>query len=241
MVPTERYITPRSGIGYALGITGGSMMVLLLLYSARKRVRWLRWLGSVTRWFEVHMVLGVLGPLCILFHSNFSLGATNSNVAFWSMLTVAGSGLVGRYLYAHIHYGLYGRQKTLAELQGSAARLHSLGQSLPFLPDLMGAAGTVSEQRILGSGPRLPIIELVKPVVLSGARDAWRAGNCAATCASALRAAARKLTLCLPRSGAACSAWHAGSSTRACGLRAMWPNSRCTSGCSACGTCCTCR
>jgi hypothetical protein len=173
VVPTERYITPRSGLGYALGITGGSMMVLLLLYSARKRFRWLRWLGSVTRWFEVHMVLGVLGPLCILYHSNFSLGAANSNVAFWSMLTVAGSGLVGRYLYAHIHYGLYGRQKTLAELKGSAARLHSLGQSLPFLPELMGRL-EMSEQRILGSGPSLPILELVKPIVLSARVTAVR-------------------------------------------------------------------
>ncbi len=165
-VPTELYITPQSGLGYALGITGGSMMVLLLLYSARKRFRWLRWLGSVTRWFEVHMVLGVLGPLCILYHSNFSLGATNSNVAFWSMLTVAGSGLVGRYLYAHIHYGLYGRQKSLAELKDSAARLHSIGQGIPMLPDLMTRLDA-AEQRILNSGPRLPIIELLKPFALS--------------------------------------------------------------------------
>ena len=45
-LPTERYITPERGFGYVLGIVGGSMMVLLLLYSARKRVRWLKFLGS---------------------------------------------------------------------------------------------------------------------------------------------------------------------------------------------------
>jgi hypothetical protein len=33
----ERYISPRRGLGYWLGIIGGSMMVLLLIYSARKR------------------------------------------------------------------------------------------------------------------------------------------------------------------------------------------------------------
>ena len=38
----ERYITPQRGFGYALGIMGGSMMILLLLYSARKRLLWLR-------------------------------------------------------------------------------------------------------------------------------------------------------------------------------------------------------
>ena len=165
-IPTQRYITPRSGLGYALGITGGSMMVFLLLYSARKRVRWLRWLGSVTRWFEVHMVLGVLGPLCILFHSNFSLGATNSNVAFFSMLTVAGSGLIGRYLYSHIHFGLYGRKKTLAELQSGAQRLQSIGQGIPFLPELLGRL-QAAEQAVLASGPNLPVLQLAKPLVVS--------------------------------------------------------------------------
>ena len=164
--PTERYITPESGLGYTLGIVGGSLMVLLLLYSARKRFRWLRFLGSVTRWFEVHMVFGVLGPLCILYHSNFSLGATNSNVAFFSMLTVAGSGLVGRFLYSHIHFGLYGRKKTLAELKSGTERLHELGHSIPFLPQLM-ARLEASEQRILNSGPHLPVLSLAKPLVVS--------------------------------------------------------------------------
>src|SRR6516165_7895816 len=35
-MPTERYITPTRGFGYALGIIGGSLMLLLLVYSARK-------------------------------------------------------------------------------------------------------------------------------------------------------------------------------------------------------------
>ena len=100
------------------GIIGGSLMLLLLLYSLRKRWSWLRFLGPTPSWFRAHMVLGILGPLCILYHSNFSTGATNSNVALFCMLTVAGSGLVGRYIYAHIHHGLYGRKLQL----GRAAR-----------------------------------------------------------------------------------------------------------------------
>ena len=76
--PTERYITPKRGMGYILGIVGGSLMLLLFLYSARKRVRWLRWMGAAPRWFQFHMVCGVLGPLLILYHSNFRTGASNS-------------------------------------------------------------------------------------------------------------------------------------------------------------------
>jgi hypothetical protein len=187
-VPTERYISPSAGIGYALGITGGSLMVLLLLYSARKRIRALRFLGSLSRWFEVHMVFGVLGPLCILYHANFQLGATNSNVAFVCMLTVAGSGLVGRYLYSRIHFGLHGRKKTLAELQVAAARLHGAAQSIPFLPDL-AARLEASERIVLGSGPRLPVLELARPMVTAvrTALARWRLRRYVRT---ALRAAA---------------------------------------------------
>ena len=106
---TERYISPNRGVGYALGIIGGSLMLILLVYSLRKRWEWLKFLGSTPGWFRFHMVLGIAGPVCILYHSNFATGATNSNVALFSMLIVAGSGLIGRYIYAHIHHGLYGR------------------------------------------------------------------------------------------------------------------------------------
>ena len=40
--PTEQYITPQSGLGYALGIVGGSLMLLLMIYPARKRLPGLR-------------------------------------------------------------------------------------------------------------------------------------------------------------------------------------------------------
>jgi hypothetical protein len=43
----ERFITPEKGLGYALGIVGGSAMLLLLLYPARKRLRWLGPIGSI--------------------------------------------------------------------------------------------------------------------------------------------------------------------------------------------------
>lgn len=119
------YITPEEGAGYALGITGGSMLLLLLLYPLRKHMRWARSLGSVSHWFRLHMLLGVIGPLCILYHCNFQLGSTNGNIALFSMLLVAGSGLVGRYFYSKIHHGLYGRKADLANLGSDAAAARS--------------------------------------------------------------------------------------------------------------------
>jgi hypothetical protein len=144
----ERYITPQRGIGYWLGITGGSMMLLLLLYSARKRIGWLRWLGGIPAWFEFHMVLGVVGPILILFHSNFTLGATNSNVALFSMLLVAGSGVVGRYIYTRLHARLEGHEDTLEQLKAVGERLRRQATSVSFLPGLLDAIDRV-EQRLI--------------------------------------------------------------------------------------------
>jgi hypothetical protein len=125
-------LTPSSGIGYWLGIVGSSFMVLLLLYPLRKRFKSLRLLGSVVFWFRTHMILGVLGPVLILLHANFRLGSINSNVALVAMLLVAGSGLVGRYLYGQIHLGLYGRKVVVQEIQADIDALKGLiGAGLP--------------------------------------------------------------------------------------------------------------
>ena len=104
----QRYLVAESGIGYWFGIIGGTMMLILLLYPLRKRFR--RWsvIGSVKSWFRIHMILGMAGPVIIIFHSGFKLGSFNSSVAFFCMLIVASSGLVGRKLYEGIHHGLYG-------------------------------------------------------------------------------------------------------------------------------------
>ncbi len=112
----ERYFIPDSGVGYWLGILGASMMLLLLVYPVRKRQpRW-RYMGSVKFWFRLHMFLGVAGPVLIVWHSGYQLGSLNGAVAFFSMLIVASSGLVGRYLYRRIHHGLYGKKVSFAEL-----------------------------------------------------------------------------------------------------------------------------
>jgi hypothetical protein len=113
----EFILSPEHGLGYALGIIGGVMMLLLLLYPLRKHSRLLRHLGGVHHWFRLHMLLGILGPLAILFHCNFSLGAVNSNIALLCMALMVGSGLVGRYIYSRIHHGLYGHKTSLKELE----------------------------------------------------------------------------------------------------------------------------
>lgn len=128
-------ISPKVGVGYWLGIIGGSLMLALLLYPLRKRIRWLHRLGPTRYWFQMHMAFGLIGPLLVLYHCNFQLGSFNSRVALYCMLLVAGSGIVGRHFYASIHKGLYGRKTSLKELQNdlaeSLARSEGLARLMP--------------------------------------------------------------------------------------------------------------
>ena len=126
-------LTPKSGSGYWLGIVGSSLMILLLLYPLRKRIRVTRVFGSVAFWFRTHMVLGIVGPVLILLHSNFRLGSINSNVALTAMLIVSASGIVGRYLYGKIHVGLSGRKAEVREILADADVLKQIvGNDLAF-------------------------------------------------------------------------------------------------------------
>ena len=88
----SNHITAAEGVGYWLGIVGGSAMLLLLIYPLRKRYSWMRRLGSLPRWFQLHMMLGVIGPVLIIVHMGYRLGSPNSTVAFLAMITVATSG-----------------------------------------------------------------------------------------------------------------------------------------------------
>ncbi len=152
----NQHLTAESGLGYALGIIGGSMMLLLLLYPLRKKARFMRNIGPIKFWFRMHMTFGVVGPLAILYHCDFQLGSLNSNVALFCMLTVAGSGLIGRYLYMRIHKGLYGSKANMEELRRDAQTLkQELAERIAFAPQLLERLDAFEKQSLC-EGALLP-------------------------------------------------------------------------------------
>ena len=136
-VKGEEYLEAENGLGYALGIIGGSLMLILMFYPIRKKMKTARFLGSVPFWFELHMVLGVIGPIAILYHSNFKMGSLNSSIALICMIFVASSGLIGRYFYSKIHYGLYGKKASLDDLFKIVDdEEHRLATAYKLVPDI---------------------------------------------------------------------------------------------------------
>lgn len=123
--------------GYWIGLAGGLMVVLLFSYPLRKHFRFTRKWGKMKWWFLLHMVLGIGGPLLILLHSTFQVRSLNGAVALYSMLTVALSGVVGRFIYARVNRGLHGEKANLSELQARAGLEEEEARSrLAFAPEV---------------------------------------------------------------------------------------------------------
>lgn len=123
--------------GYWIGVVGGVMMLLLFSYPMRKYFRFTRNWGRVKWWFLVHMILGVGGPTLILLHSTFHVGSLNAAVAMYSMIVVALSGVIGRFLYARVNRGLHSERATLQDLQVRAGLDEAEARSrLAFAPEV---------------------------------------------------------------------------------------------------------
>lgn len=109
-----KLLKPGGLLGHGLGIVGSGMMLLLLLYSLRKRTRLFGRHGAIGRWLDIHIFFGTIGPLLVVLHSTFKLNGIVS-VSFWSMLLVAVSGFIGRYLYVQIPRTIRGQEISLKE------------------------------------------------------------------------------------------------------------------------------
>lgn len=121
-------LSPEPGrpISLYLGWTGFTLMLITNLYILRKRLSFLKNLGRAAGWLDFHIFCGLMGPTLIIFHTNFKVRGLVS-ISFWSMMTVAISGVVGRYFYGQVV-----RKKTelVKEAESAASVLDQLLKTL---------------------------------------------------------------------------------------------------------------
>lgn len=138
--PKHPILRPSGVLGLKLGMVGVGMFLLIYLYYFRKRWGWLRNVGITKHWLDFHIVLGITAPIIIAFHAAFKFRGI-AGMAFWIMVAVALSGIVGRYLYAQIPRHLNAAELTWQELQDEQVALtHQMTAQKLFTPGQLVAA-----------------------------------------------------------------------------------------------------
>jgi hypothetical protein len=114
--PLHAGLRQSGSIGHLLGIIGTLFMLLLLLYSVRKRFKFAREWGNLGTWLQWHIFLGITGPVLVCFHTVLKLSGIVA-LSFWSMVLVVISGMIGKYIYELIPHSLSGMELNRIELE----------------------------------------------------------------------------------------------------------------------------
>lgn len=172
--PSHPLLRPSGPVGQTLGVLGAVLMLVPFVYMARKRLSRGRGATNLRRWLEVHIFCGIVGPVVVTFHTAFKFNGIVS-AAYWSMVLVALSGFVGRYLYVRIPRTIRGVELSQSELDERMSAL---------LDDLQWTAGPGV----------LDAIERLDAQIAASAPRWWQVGSRRALVAS-LDAAMAGLTL----------------------------------------------
>lgn len=108
-------LRPGGTIGLKLGIAGTVLFCIIFLYALRKVIPWLGRIGTARHWMDFHVIAGVSAPILIAMHASFKFRGI-AGVAYWIMVAVALSGVIGRYLYSQIPRSLSAAELSLTEL-----------------------------------------------------------------------------------------------------------------------------
>lgn len=166
--PKHAVLRPSGTIGLKLGFLGLGMFLAIFVYPLRKKWAWLGRQGSARHWLDFHVLLGVSAPFVIAFHASFKFHGF-AGIAFWIMLSVSLSGLIGRYLYSQIPRRVNAAEISLSELQEIQTQLSGQLAQQRLLPqvDLRSLLRLPSKESV----SRLPMpIALVYMMFLDLAR-----------------------------------------------------------------------
>jgi hypothetical protein len=170
-------LRPSGRVGVKLGILGFAMFLVIFLYPLRKYWTWLGRQGLARHWLDFHVLLGLTAPFVIALHASFKFHGF-AGVAFWIMLAVSLSGVVGRYLYSQIPRRVNAAELSRKELQELQEKMTQQLQQQNFLQaaNLRSALRLPSQETV----DKLPIplalaymllLDLARPFRIAGLRN----------------------------------------------------------------------
>lgn len=153
--PKHALLRPSGEIGLKLGFLGLGMFLVIFLYPLRKAWPWLGKQGLSRHWLDYHVLLGISAPFVIALHASFKFRGF-AGMAFWIMLAVSLSGVIGRYLYSQIPRRVNAAEISMKELQEIQERLAQqlAGQELLPQADLRSLLKLPSREQV----DRLPMV-----------------------------------------------------------------------------------
>ncbi len=155
-------LKPSGSIGIRLGVFGTFLFFIIFLYALRKVIPWLGRLGSARHWMDFHVIAGVTAPIVIAFHASFKFRGI-AGFAFWIMVAVAMSGIVGRYLYSQIPRSLNAAELSLSDLESNEREFGEalLQQSIYSAQQLSRVLKVPSPEHTRRIGPLRAVGEMI--------------------------------------------------------------------------------
>jgi hypothetical protein len=85
---------------YEIGWIATGSMLLMQVYSLRRRIRVLWRFGNISHWLQAHIFLGLQGFLGVIYHSvGINIDRRIASINLLLVTVVVASGIFGRYLY----------------------------------------------------------------------------------------------------------------------------------------------
>jgi hypothetical protein len=175
--PLHALLRPSGSVGHPLGWVGAGMIVVgVFIYSSRKRIPFLQRRGPMRTWLNVHIYLCLVGPLLVSYHTALKLHGV-AVYSYWSMMIVASSGIIGRWLYQQFPRTSRDKEMSIEDMRADQTESRRrLETEFRLSPASLAAVDALAERsvRFIGHGaqalPKLVLDDIARPFRLAALR-----------------------------------------------------------------------
>ena len=147
--PLHEALKSSGTMGHPFGWAGSALVLVgVMLYSGRKRVPLMRGRGPMRTWLNLHIYLCLTGPFLVTLHTSGKLHGLGV-YSFWSMMVVAWSGIVGRWIYQQFPRTIRGELMSLEQIRlEQAERRARLEHEFKLGPAQLAAIDDLAERAV---------------------------------------------------------------------------------------------